>query len=164
MTVRVWLDDANPIYRRGLACCLREGGFVLAGESSGFEPEPDFDRVDVLVFDIGGAKALGRIDPAGPPDERLSGQCTVLDRAALTLDVFLDSLCLLTGIHRTGDVGEADVELLRLLADGETPRRIARTLGVTQGAVRQLVGDLLRRMECRNVAQAVARALREGLI
>ncbi len=179
--VRVWVDDANPIFRRGLACCLREGGFVLAGESSGFVPEPDLEQIDVLIFDLGEGKlesmlARTRAAPAGPTRllalasaagmaaEGVQDTCTVLDRTDLTPERFLDCLCSLTGAPRTATLSAADVELLRLLADGETPRRMAQTLGSTEGTVRSVLADLLFRMRCRNPAQAVARALREGVI
>lgn len=56
--IRVWIDDPNPIFRLGLVACLKYPGFALTGESSSFDPEPDLDRVDALVFDLG-KTALG---------------------------------------------------------------------------------------------------------
>lgn len=180
-TVRVWVDDANPVFRRGLACCLREGGFVLSGESCGFVPEPDLAEVDVLVFDLGEGeleamlarardatagptRLLGLVRSGGLPGEGTQGMCTVLDRDRLTVEGFLDCLCSLTGAPRTATITPADVELLQLLADGGTPASIAGDLGSTEDAVRSVLADLLARMRCRNSAQAVARALREGVI
>lgn len=48
--VRVWVDDQHPIFRRGLISCLGAAGYVVAGESAALRPEPEFRRIDVLVF------------------------------------------------------------------------------------------------------------------
>ncbi|MGH8990336.1 MAG: hypothetical protein ACRDZ7_02275 [Acidimicrobiia bacterium] len=107
MDTRVWIDDPNPIFRMGLACCLRRPGFVLIGESSDFVPKPDLDRTDILVFDLGEpslawalgrapdrrpARLLGLVGPGGPERELARGLCTVLVRSELTPVVFVDCL------------------------------------------------------------------------
>jgi DNA-binding NarL/FixJ family response regulator len=50
--IRVWVDDSNGIFRRGLVSCLESAGFQVAGESTNLVPEPDLQQVDVLLFDI----------------------------------------------------------------------------------------------------------------
>jgi DNA-binding NarL/FixJ family response regulator len=50
--VRVWLDDPNAIFRRGMASCLSAGGFSVVGESSSLVPTPDLAHTNVLVFDL----------------------------------------------------------------------------------------------------------------
>ncbi|HEY4408973.1 MAG TPA: hypothetical protein VGO87_03775, partial [Acidimicrobiia bacterium] len=55
---RIWLDDPNPIFRMGLAAALRDSGFVVVGESTGFVPAPELAGVDVLVFDLGDHDSL----------------------------------------------------------------------------------------------------------
>jgi DNA-binding NarL/FixJ family response regulator len=50
--IRVWVDDANGIFRRGLTSCLEAGGFVVAGESVDLTPTPDLDKTDILLFDL----------------------------------------------------------------------------------------------------------------
>jgi DNA-binding NarL/FixJ family response regulator len=50
--IRVWVDDDNGIFRRGLTSCLEAGGFVLAGESAGLVPGPDLARIDILLFNL----------------------------------------------------------------------------------------------------------------
>ena len=50
VAVRVWVDEQHPIFRRGLISCLGAAGYVVAGESAAFLPEPDFRTIDVLVF------------------------------------------------------------------------------------------------------------------
>lgn len=197
--MRVWIDDPNPIFRLGLACCLRGSGFALAGESSGFVPEPDLDRIDVLVFDLGEqsrgrtlgqaargpARLLGLVGAGGPEGEAARGLCTVLARSELTPKSFLDCLSSLTGTSRPGAAGVSptvgpgrqpvrgpgpahlsprELHVLRLLAEGESTREIARGLRFSERTVRGIVHDLLLRMHCKNPAQAVARAFREGVI
>lgn len=107
MDTRVWIDDPNVIFRMGLACSLRRSGFVLAGESCDFVPQPDLDRTDILVFDLGEqslgwalgragerrpTRLLGLVGPSGPDRELTRGLCTVLVRSELTPTVFVDCL------------------------------------------------------------------------
>jgi DNA-binding NarL/FixJ family response regulator len=49
---RVWLDESNVIFRRGLAGYLSAAQFRVVGESAKLTPVPDLDRVDLLVFEI----------------------------------------------------------------------------------------------------------------
>jgi DNA-binding NarL/FixJ family response regulator len=49
---RVWLDESNVIFRRGMAGCLSAAEFRVVGESAKLTPVPDLDRVDLLVFEI----------------------------------------------------------------------------------------------------------------
>jgi DNA-binding NarL/FixJ family response regulator len=49
----IWVEDRNPIFRRGLVCCLSDAGFAICGESAKFEPAPDLARCEILVFDAG---------------------------------------------------------------------------------------------------------------
>jgi DNA-binding NarL/FixJ family response regulator len=49
---RVWLDDRNEIFRRGMASCLLAEGFSVVGESRRLSPAPDVAAVDILVFDL----------------------------------------------------------------------------------------------------------------
>lgn len=58
---RVWIDDADPIYRRGVAGALDEHGFTVAGESAALDPPPPLDGVGILLFDIGGIAAAGAL-------------------------------------------------------------------------------------------------------
>jgi DNA-binding NarL/FixJ family response regulator len=50
--IRVWVDEANGIFRRGLTSCLATAGFEIAGESAGLVPRPDLDSVDILLFEV----------------------------------------------------------------------------------------------------------------
>jgi hypothetical protein len=113
-TVRVWIDDPNPIFRLGLACCLRRPRFALVGESAFFVPAPDLDLLDILVFDLGEqslawtlgqdhrrpVRLVGLSTGSGPALELLSGRCTILVRSELTPDSFLDCLDSMTAAWR----------------------------------------------------------------
>ena len=67
----IWVDDRNPIYRRGLIKCLENEGYVIAGESAGLRPLPELSRSSVLIFDL---------DAAGP-----EVAATLANRCALTI-------------------------------------------------------------------------------
>jgi hypothetical protein len=125
MDTRVWIDDPNPIYRTGLACCLRRPGFVLVGESTDFVPRPDLDRTDILVFDLGeqtlgwalgraGAsrsdRLLGLVGPAGPGGELTQGRCTVVVRSELTPGAFVDCLRSLAALAPRAPEGKPEAE------------------------------------------------------
>jgi DNA-binding NarL/FixJ family response regulator len=50
--IRVWVDEANGIFRRGLISCLETAGFSVAGESAALVPKPDFAASDILLFEL----------------------------------------------------------------------------------------------------------------
>jgi DNA-binding NarL/FixJ family response regulator len=62
--------------------------------------------------------------------------------------------------HLTG----RELDVLRLLSRGESTREIAAGLSYSEKTVKNIVHDLLVRMNCRNRAQAVALATQRGLI
>jgi DNA-binding NarL/FixJ family response regulator len=51
----VWVDDRNPIYRRGLVTFLEAEGYVIAGESAALRPPPDLSGSSLLIFDLDAA-------------------------------------------------------------------------------------------------------------
>lgn len=57
-----------------------------------------------------------------------------------------------------------EFDVLRLLADGETTRGIAVELSYSERTVKNIVHDLLAKLNCRTRAHAVALAARQGLI
>lgn len=65
--------------------------------------------------------------------------------------------------HRAG-LSEREVKVLRLLADGEGTRDMAEHLSYSERTVKNIVHDVLMKMNCRNRAHAVALATRQGLI
>jgi DNA-binding NarL/FixJ family response regulator len=70
---RVWLDESNVIFRRGLAGCLTAAELRVVGESANLMPAPDLDRSDVLVFEIDGSGLSTAVGLARDTDVRLVG-------------------------------------------------------------------------------------------
>jgi len=69
-----------------------------------------------------------------------------------------------TGMRAAGDLTDRELGVLRLLSKGESTRQIAEDLCYSEKTVKNIVHDVLVRMNCRNRAQAVALATRRGLI
>lgn len=200
----IWIDDPNPIYRRGLATCLKAEGFEVTGESSDLQPEPDVTGSAVLLFDVDStglprATALARrcdVRLVGlvrnPRQDELfdslsAGLAGVLVRGDLTparLVTCVRSVTegngsippdllgqMLAGLARGapraavgGDLARREVDVLQLLAQGETTRDIAGRLSYSERTVKNIVHDLLVKLNCRTRAHAVALGTRQGLI
>jgi DNA-binding NarL/FixJ family response regulator len=201
---KVWIDDEHPIFRRGLAACLRAEGYDVVGESAGFRPAPSV-RVDVVVFAAEGAglaRAVRAVEgiPGEPvhlvalvkePVESLvsavveAGAKAVLLRAELSPESLAGCLravvggnaTLPTGVlaslldqaangsrHPSGGLTPREVDVLRLLAEGGDTREISGALRYSERTVKNVVHDVLVKMNCRNRAHAVALATRQGVI
>ncbi|MEU9128739.1 response regulator transcription factor [Kitasatospora sp. NPDC048540] len=66
-------------------------------------------------------------------------------------------------MHLTG-LSSREVEVLRLVADGFDTREIAEKLCYSERTVKNVLHDITSRFQLKNRSQAVAYALREGLI
>lgn len=64
----------------------------------------------------------------------------------------------------SGRLTERQTHVLRLIADGYDNAAIARTLSCSQHTVKNVIYDLMARMQVRNRVQAVAQGVRTGLI
>jgi DNA-binding NarL/FixJ family response regulator len=76
---------------------------------------------------------------------------------------------LIAHVRRSSQLGPAGLNsrersVLRLLADGLDTRGIAEDLCFSERTVKNVVHDLLTKLDCRTRAQAVALATREGVI
>lgn len=200
----IWIDDPNPIYRRGLATCLRAEGFEVTGESGGFEPEPELTGTAVLLFDVdstglpratalarrAGVRLVGLV--RNPRQDELfdslaAGLAGVLLRGDLTPARLVTCVRavtegngsippdllgqMLAGLARGapraavgGDLARREVDVLQLLAEGESTRDIAGRLSYSERTVKNIVHDLLVKLNCRTRAHAVALGTRQGLI
>jgi DNA-binding NarL/FixJ family response regulator len=69
-----------------------------------------------------------------------------------------------TGMRGAGDLTDRELGVVRLLSAGESTRQIAEDLCYSEKTVKNIVHDVLVRMNCRNRAQAVALATRRGMI
>ena len=63
-----------------------------------------------------------------------------------------------------GSLATREREVLRLLAEGAETREIAEVLSYSERTVKNIVHDLLAKMNCRTRAQAVGVAMRHGVI
>ncbi|GMU40205.1 MAG: hypothetical protein AMXMBFR23_10710 [Chloroflexota bacterium] len=198
----VWIEDPNPIYRRGLIACLEGDGIRVAGESDRLGRRVEGIEADVLVFDAGNGH-LGEVislqrgapvalcallrdqhDPA-LVDAVEAGVSAILLRDELTPESLTAALrTVSTGNsaiparllarlfesaargqrHVSFDIGQREVAVLRELAAGSETSEIANSLAYSERMVKRIVHDLLVKMNCRNRAQAVALAVRHGLI
>ena len=64
----------------------------------------------------------------------------------------------------TGSLTPRQLQVLRLLAQGEPDKRIAQCLQISPRCVRFHVGKMLARLGCQSRTRAVALALMRGLI
>ncbi|MGH9040814.1 MAG: LuxR C-terminal-related transcriptional regulator [Acidimicrobiia bacterium] len=64
----------------------------------------------------------------------------------------------------TRGLSPRELSVLQLLSEGEDTRDIAESLGYAERTVKNIVHDLLVKMNCRNRVQAIAMATRRGLI
>jgi DNA-binding NarL/FixJ family response regulator len=62
------------------------------------------------------------------------------------------------------DLTEREQDVLRCLVDGKSYQQSAATLGISTHTVRDHVRGVYRKLQVHNVAQAVTRAVREGLV
>jgi DNA-binding NarL/FixJ family response regulator len=65
---------------------------------------------------------------------------------------------------RASALAAREVSVLRLLADGDSTREIATRLSYSERTVKNIVHDLLMKLDCRTRAHAVALATRQGVI
>jgi DNA-binding NarL/FixJ family response regulator len=114
-----------------------------------------------------------------------AGVCAVLPHGTLTADTLVTTLRsvvagnvalpgdmlarLLLHVTQASHLGPAGLStrersVLRLLADGMDTRGIAEDLRFSERTVKNVVHDVLTKLNCRTRAQAVAVATREGVI
>lgn len=200
----IWIDDPNPIYRRGLSTCLLGEGFAVAGESGDLRPEPDLSASAVLVFDVDSTglpratalarrydvRLVGLVREAREDslyDSLTAGLAGVLVRGDLTPARLVSCVRAVTegngaippellgqmiaGLARGapraaagGQLARREVDVLHLLAEGQTTRDIAGRLAYSERTVKNIVHDLLVKLNCRTRAHAVALGTRRGLI
>ena len=64
----------------------------------------------------------------------------------------------------SGDLSERELEVLRLIADGKSNQQIAETLFISVKTAGNHVSNILGKTNASNRSEAVAQALRNGLI
>jgi DNA-binding NarL/FixJ family response regulator len=201
-STRVWVDDPNPVFRRGLVACL-DRDVVVVGESRDFDPIPQIDGLDVLLFAADGpaltrALSLNRQSPRWGlvaivddlREEDLfraveAGVGSILVRSTLepsALMAAVESVALgataitaaliprllrqaeLGGPRHASGLTDREINVLRHMSVGLDTREIADTMGYSERTVKNLVHDLVTKMNCRNRVHAVAYAARMGIL
>jgi DNA-binding NarL/FixJ family response regulator len=104
---------------------------------------------------VGAIRVAAAGDGTIPPDllGRLLRQVERLQRQVLAP----------RGLNFSG-LNDREVEVLRLVADGLDTGEIARHLSYSERTIKNVIHDVTTRLQLRNRSQAVAYALREGLI
>jgi DNA-binding NarL/FixJ family response regulator len=197
---RVWIDERDAIFRRGLGGWLDDYGFAVAGESAALDPPPCLDGVDILLFELASLDAAIAIErPAGARLVALVGAVRsddllnaangplagIVVRDSLTPEGLATSLSAVASGHgsvpidalrkllrelrdsrkrASDDLHEREVAVLRLLADGGSTTEIASELAYSERTVKNIVHDVLMKLDCRTRAHAVALATRQGVI
>ncbi len=64
----------------------------------------------------------------------------------------------------SNQLSDRELEILRLMATGLSNKRIAREAAITEGTVKFHVNSILSKLDCASRTEAVASALRRGLI
>jgi DNA-binding CsgD family transcriptional regulator len=177
-----WSEGRDPIDGRVIAC-LRAEGYSIAGERSAVRA-PDPSRGAVLIFDVDTAaveraaalerrcsvRLVGLTREGRPGDQpREPGSAdlsAVLVLRALTPSRLLT--CLRAVSEGSGslpaELSHREFDVLRLLADGDSTRDIAKRLSYSERTVKNIVHDVLVKLNCRTRAHAVALAARRGVI
>jgi DNA-binding NarL/FixJ family response regulator len=189
---RVWIDTSNAIFRRGLCWCALDAGFAVVGESEALTPVPELEAADVLVFDFDQlphvrlledtdsthlVALVDAVDEALLPklleadvDGYLVGAQMRPSELAACLRTVVSGGCWYPAAPRRlrptsrQRLTPREVAVLQLLADGDRTIEIARALSYSERMVKNIVHDVMTKMECRTRAQAVALVVREHVI
>ena len=169
--LRVGVVHENEMFAIGLRACLAEHFPVTVA------PRPDSD-VDIAVVSPAAAAAHRFTCPlvvCGDAPNRLAPGnvvLAVLPRATLTTTQLLASVhAAAAGLRVTAaEVPEAarldrrSLDVLRLLAAGAGTREMAERLGYSERTIKSVIRDIQVLLGTRSRAQAVAEAIRQGLI
>jgi DNA-binding CsgD family transcriptional regulator len=176
---RVGVVHEHDILRYGIAGCLeREQALALVfAVSEGPPPEPvdvavvsaqalsttTFD-CPLVVFDEGARRAPGAPGAtisATLSLSRLTGEQLVASVRAAAAGLEVSE----PGAARAPSrLDERRLEVLRLLALGETTRTISAKLSYSERTIKTLIRDVEYELNARSRAHAVAEAIRQGLI
>jgi two-component system nitrate/nitrite response regulator NarL len=211
-TIEVFVVESHPIYRCGLAQCLRElpnvqlvseaASAADARASAGFAEAnlvlvdnelPDapglvreiaerndthaivmVPRADVDVVEAAHAGAIGFLSKDTLTPEALAGAVQAASNGTSVIAPGL--LAVLVEPHRNGRPRPSHYEaragaltpreqrVLSLLADGHPTREVAERLSYSERTVKNVLHDAITKLGARSRSQAVAYAVRDGLI
>jgi DNA-binding NarL/FixJ family response regulator len=179
----VAIVDENDIFRRGLVACIEADPaleVVFEGSTGPVTGHPDtaigsvtFTRNESIQCPV-----LVCTDDPGTFEHRPSSNriVAVLPRSALTEGQLVAAvraaaagLCvdLPPNAGRSAEerpFPERSTEVLRLLAEGAGTREISGSVGYSERTVKNVIQEIQREFGARSRAQAVAQAIRRGII
>jgi DNA-binding NarL/FixJ family response regulator len=200
---RVWIFDRDPIFRLGIAACLRNAGFIVTDHASQLTEQAPLRQGDVVLFGLNtadlttamrldikiGIRLVAIIDDADDPvvaEAVNAGVTGILLRDEATPVAVVHCLRAVSSGHaalpatlmtalmtrtspvggsiRRGDLTDRELDVLRLLAEGQTTRAIAERMSYSEKTIKMVIRDIMVRSGCHNRAEAVAVATRQGVI
>ncbi len=126
--------------------------------------EPDDDRLERLAR--AGVSAILYRHELTPELLTATVRAVLQGRTSMPTDLLprlLSSAARAQRVER-GALSDRELAVLRMLADGEDTRGIAQGLCYSERTVKNVVHDVLTKLNCRTRAQAVATATRAGII
>lgn len=176
---RVGVVHEHDVLRRGIAGCLEEDQALtlVFAVSEGPPPEP----VDVAVVSTRALSSMRFECPLvvfheGTPRTPSARGATVsatLSLSRLTAERLVATVRAAAAGLQVSEAGPAPapsrlderrLEVLRLLASGETTKTISAKLSYSERTIKTLIRDVEYELSARSRAQAVAEAIRQGLI
>ena len=176
---RVGVVHEHDLLRRGIASCLAEDPALVVVFAVAEEP-PD-DSIDVAVvssralaatsFDV--PVVLFRDTAAQGPVIQRETVFATLSLPQLTAEQLVASVRAAAvrlrvseqDVQRAaGPLDERRLEVLRLLAAGETTKSISTKLAYSERTIKTVIRDLQNELSARSRAHVVAEAMRQGLI
>jgi DNA-binding CsgD family transcriptional regulator len=176
---RVGIVHEHDVLRHGIAGCLREDESLSVVFAVAEGPAPE--RVDVAVvsahalasvtFDCPLVLFYEHAPRAAAP--RGAGVYATLSLPRLTAEQLVASVRAAAAGLKVSELESAParsrlderrLEVLRLLAAGETTKTISERLSYSERTIKTLIRDVEYELSARSRAQAVAEAIRQGLI
>ena len=176
---RVGVVHEHDLVRRGIASCLGEDRALVVVFA--VAEEPPAESIDVAVvssralaattFDV--PVVLFRDTAAQGPVIQRETVFATLSLPQLTAEQLVASVRAAAvrlrvseqDVQRAaGPLDERRLEVLRLLADGETTKSISAKLAYSERTIKTVIRDLQNELSARSRAHVVAEAMRQGLI
>ena len=179
--IRVGVVEEHEVYQRGLVACLAEqDGVTVSFATRDAAPVVPVDVAVVSASAAGTHRFDCPLIVCSPergelrslaPGNTVAG---VLHRGTLTEAKLSATVrAVVVGLRVNADAylvpGDGDLEpravrVLELLAEGCSTREIAQTMSYSERTVKKVIHELERLLRARSRAQAVALAIRQGLI
>ncbi len=175
--LRVAIIDEHDVFRRGIEACLRDDPTIHVTTSirSGSIPADVDVAVASLTAAVNETIACPIVLCIGDADTAAADRIPVnvaarLDRHTLTPDqLTLAVRAAAAGLQvnlpeTTEQLDERGLAVLRLLAEGASTREISSELGYSERTIKSEIHRVANELGAKSRAQAVAEAIRAGLI